>query len=492
MKIKRPKREKEYSTQTLIDVNYEPDDVRDYDSGKAPVSRKTQYAEELEDLVEFQKRARSRDDMMNTHNYNVLNAVKEYDPDADKEPEEYFPETADVDVSEVSMVNDPEDTEQLADEFEEEENTIEVPEEVTDFSSIEDDIVQDYEPRPLRPDDAGYEDIMEQFTASPTKPNYWFEEFGDYWSCSCGHLNKGDYCTNCGLTRELLRSLFILHKPGEEPGEYEGMPVKYEEVIVPKGRLSSRAKLIIAIAIIAILLACGGFFTYYYMVVPAMEKQAAENLKNTTEVIKANTAECLDETDTFFWNSYVAAGDNNFDAKHYDPAISWYTKAQQINNTTELKDKILEAKYQHVKAKQKEGGEKFERYLGELMGIGYKDVADIYNTYYAWHFKIIANLSADDFSNDISTASRADIIYFHVSVSGGPPDGTISAYYETTWPSGSKQTDMIGSNWTNGSKGSARFGYAIPMLSKEGTLKFNLYDKTTNELLGSDSVEIKK
>lgn len=51
---------------------------------------------------------------------------------------------------------------------------------------------------------------------------------------------------------------------------------------------------------------------------------------------------------------------------------------------------------------------------------------------------------------------------------------------------------MIGSNWTKGSKGSARFGYAIPMLSKEGTLKFNLYDKTTNELLGSDSVEIKK
>ena len=72
---------------------------------------------------------------------------------------------------------------------------------------------QVYEPRPLTPEDDIYEDILEHFSSAPTKPKYWFEEFGDYWSCSCGHINKGDICTNCGLERDLLRSLFILHKP---------------------------------------------------------------------------------------------------------------------------------------------------------------------------------------------------------------------------------------------------------------------------------------
>ena len=73
-----------------------------------------------------------------------------------------------------------------------------------------------YEPRPLTPDDEIYEDILEHFASAPTKPKYWFEEFGDYWSCSCGHINKGNSCKNCGLDRELLRSLFILHtKPAD-------------------------------------------------------------------------------------------------------------------------------------------------------------------------------------------------------------------------------------------------------------------------------------
>ena len=80
-------------------------------------------------------------------------------------------------------------------------------------------VTQIYEPRPLTPDDDIYEDIIEQFAAAPTKPKYWFEEFGDYWSCSCGHINKGDRCKSCGLERELLRSLFILHKPAGAPGK---------------------------------------------------------------------------------------------------------------------------------------------------------------------------------------------------------------------------------------------------------------------------------
>ena len=64
---------------------------------------------------------------------------------------------------------------------------------ITDAESrvSDDTVTQVYEPRPLTPDDDIYEDILEQFASEPTKPKYWFEEFGDYWSCSCGHINKG-------------------------------------------------------------------------------------------------------------------------------------------------------------------------------------------------------------------------------------------------------------------------------------------------------------
>ena len=525
------RREKEFSTETLIDVNFEPEDVKDYDSGKAPVSRKTQQAEELEDLAEFQRRSGERNGKMKTHNYNVLNAVKEYDPDAERReaesraeaearakaeahadkteelpdsdvppaeetpPEPAFSQTEDssLPAEDVSMAENVSMAESTGTIEAEGTGTIEVEARPEDnLQAIEEEIARDYEPRPLRPEDAGYEDIMEQFTAAPTKPKYWFEEFGDYWSCSCGHLNKGEYCTNCGITRDLLRSLFVLHKPGEEPGEYEGMPVKVEEIIVRKGRLSTKAKLIIAIAVIAILLLCAAFFTYYYMIIPAMEKQQADEIKTTTEAVGSGVADSLSETDKFFWNSYISAGDASLDDNHYDTAISYYAKAQQINDNDELKNKVLEAKYQYVDAKQEKGGEKFERYLDELVGAGYKESQDIYDKYYAWHFTVVTNLQREDYSSDIDTAGRADVVYFHVLASGGPPDGSMSVYYEMTEPSGHIETHDLGANWVNGSKDTVTFVNPIALLAKEGTLKFVVKDKNTNEVLASDSIEIKK
>ena len=92
--------------------------------------------------------------------------------------------------------------------------------------AAEEKVTQVYEPRPLTPDDDIYEDIIEQFASAPTKPKYWFEEFGDYWSCSCGHINKGDRCKSCGLERDLLRSLFILHKPAGTPGKLNKMCIR--------------------------------------------------------------------------------------------------------------------------------------------------------------------------------------------------------------------------------------------------------------------------
>ena len=190
---------------------------------------------------------------------------------------------------------------------------------------------QVYEPRPLTPDDDIYEDIIEQFASAPTKPKYWFEEFGDYWSCSCGHINKGDHCKSCGLERELLRSLFILHKPagaagkldkklkkskeqadkederfvdraarrkereasGEDltevvPIETDSKVPEYKEVNIPsetaltvpakKHKLSLNKKTIIAIIACVVLIAVCGFAIYKHMAAPAMQYDEATQL----------------------------------------------------------------------------------------------------------------------------------------------------------------------------------------------------------------------
>ena len=201
---------------------------------------------------------------------------------------------------------------------------------------------QVYEPRPLTPEDDIYEDIIEQFATAPTKPKYWFEEFGDYWSCSCGHINKGDHCKSCGLERELLRSLFILHKPADEAGKLgkklkkskeqadkedeqfadrearrkeressgedltkvipietepseihadntpETKPQVYKEVIIPnettlvvppkKAKRNFNKKTIIAIAACIVLIVICGFAIYKHMAAPAMQYDEALQL----------------------------------------------------------------------------------------------------------------------------------------------------------------------------------------------------------------------
>ena len=365
--------------------------------------------------------------------------------------------------------------------------------------------VEQFDLQPLTPGDEKYDDIMdsyeeviEKMSSNPTKPKYWFKEQGDHWFCTCGQLNKGDSCTNCGLERDLLRALFFLHEPGSEPGQYEGMdiasrpePEKKPKSDEKSGKLSTKAKLIIAILIIVILAAAAGLCSYYYIIVPNMEREAAAQEKTMAESIEANVPASTKDMNEFLRASYVTAGDESLDDGYYERAIRFYGKASNMEGS-DLSDKINKAKFGYVQAKKSDGGEKFEKYLEELHKIGYSGIDEIYDEYYAWNYSIVANLSPDDYSTDISTASRADTVYFHVSVSGGPPGETVDIYYDATWPTGARQTDQIGSGWKSGSKGYARFAYPVPMLAKEGTLTFKIYDKSTQEELGSDSIQFSK
>lgn len=532
--------------------------------------------------------------------------------------------------------------------------------------SSEDKITQIYEPRPLTPDDDIYEDIIEQFASAPTKPKYWFEEFGDYWSCSCGHINKGARCRSCGLERELLRSLFILHKPAGSPGKlnkklskaakeqadkeeqhhsdkenrrkqreaagddclkvvpietdescaaYETDPedisathedahTPYEErsrvedtdnarphneirqggteSVISQGnnktspaihkRIGFKAKIIIAIVACLILIGGCGSVIYYYMAAPAMRYQEAQQLQadgkyekaiekykalgdykdceeliwqcyiglgdqyfeagEFTEAMDAyNTAMDLkdDESlhdkiwqcyigigdqyyesgkftkaiDTYntamelkddeslndkIWQCYIGIGDKYLSDKQYEDAIDTYYTAADLKDNEKVQKKINKAKFAYVKKYQSDRTAKVEEYMSDLMAVKYSGIQEIYDKYYAWHVKIVANTSDDDYSNDVSTVSRKDTVYFHATLSGGEPDEQITLYYEVTWPNGSSQIADLGSGWEAGSKITARFQYPIPLFGKEGKFTFTLYDKSTNEKLGSDTV----
>ena len=539
-----------------------------------------------------------------------------------------------------------------------------------------------YEPRPLTPDDEIYEDILEHFASAPTKPKYWFEEFGDYWSCSCGHINKGNSCKNCGLDRELLRSLFILHKPADTPGKLnkklrkakeqvdreetleaerkrrrqkldalqgdhphvvpieedpatdimtdtvspspelnetkpaesdpaagskekrapeihtyspqgkdddpeekneaantdqksdEGLspdqtkdPLQHDadkgspehpqangqasdpssdtalvpvssEVQKKEKKFSSwkkpsfRTKMIILIACLLLLATGGGIAVYKYLAAPAIQYEEAIKLQNSGKYEKAidkfeslgdyrdskehiwecyisigdryykngeyeqaiktyNTAMKLKESDriqTKIRKCYIGIGDRYYENNEFENAIASYQTAMEMKDTDALQEKINKAKFGYVKAYQSKRTDQVETYLAELMSIKYPGIQEIYDTYYAWHVKIIANTAEDDYSNDMDTISRHDTAYFHATLSGGEPSEEIELYYEIVWPNGAKQVYNLDSKWKSGSKITARFQYPIPLFGSEGKLTFTLYDKSTNEAMGNDSI----
>lgn len=485
-------REKEFSTETLTQT--EVDEIMEgsmgYDEGKAPVSRHTQYAESLDDMAELQKHRHENDELRRTHNYSALDAVREYGtkPAASADESASAKQAAQEDPSKlIKSAHEPLDMQQ-GERYEGENSDF--------YKELED---KGFERELLTPDDENYEDIMENYeevmekmSSDPTKPKYWFKEQGDHWYCSCGQLNKGDRCINCGLERDLLRALFFLHEPGEQPGRYEGMDIDYTNVDIPGGRLSAKAKILIAIAVILILLAAAGVFSYFYVIKPTMEQEAAANAQAVAASMEANVPLCSSDMSSFIRNSYITAGDELCKSSDFEDALSFYSMAQAINDNSAVQDKINSAKYGYVDAHKSEGGEKFEKYLNELYDANYPNIGTIYDEYYAWHFKVVANLDPEDYSTDVSTVSRSDTVYFHVSVSGGPPDESVNVYYEATWPSGAKQTERMGTDWKSGSKGYARFSYPVPILAKEGTLTFKIYDESTKELLGSDTVTFKK
>lgn len=372
-------------------------------------------------------------------------------------------------------------------------------------------------PRPVKPEDESYGELMMRFTAHPVKPKYWFEEFGDHWTCSCGQINKGEVCSNCGLERDLLRKLFILHKPGpdgqpakpstdgEQPARFStekdtaataaNQPADLAEdngEAEEPGSGKSHRSLLIGVIIVAVLLLLGTGAFLYFVVIPEMQEQDAARQDSVRITLTENLPIATAPLPKAQFKAYVAAGDALCKKEKFVKAQNYYNRAADLKNNKKIKKKILDAKYGYVKLHQNDGGEYFETYLNELVDAKYDGARAIYYQYYAWHVNIVANNISDDFSTDMKNVNRNDTVYFHTTVTGGPPDDAVRLYYEVTWPNGSSEKEDVSSAWHAGSHFSTRFQYAMPAHAKAGKLTFRIYDRDSRELLGSDSIMLKK
>ena len=312
------------------------------------------------------------------------------------------------------------------------------------------------------------------------------------------------------------------------PAQKKKAPAKPDD----KKRLSFRAKIIIAIVACMILIGGCGTAIYYYMAAPAMQYQDAQQLQAKGKYEKAiekykalgdykNCKELIWEcycsmADRYFkegeynkaidtyniaidlkddqslhdkiWNCYIAIGDQHLNNGEYEKALSTYYVAADLKDNEDVQAKINLTKFTYVKAYKDDRTAKVEEYMSDLMAVKYSGIQEIYDEYYAWHVSIVANTSEDDNSSDVSTVSRKDTVYFHATLSGGEPSEQIMLYYEVTWPGGQSQIFDLDSTWKSGSVITARFQYPMPIFGKEGKLTFKLYDRSTNELLGSDTV----
>ncbi len=395
-------------------------------------------------------------------------------------------------------------------------------------------------PRPVKPEDESYGELMMRFTAHPVKPKYWFEEFGDHWTCSCGQINKGETCSNCGLERDLLRKLFILHKPdpdgnpSEQPADpslfegsdsaADGSPAQDGPKAGPGGAKAGGQKaggqkagscgaktgsgnssdssedtpsgghrnLILGLVIVIVLLLLGTGAFLYFVLFPEMQEQNDAKRDSVRISLCENLPVATAPIPKAQRKSYVSAGNMLCRKGKYQKSLTYYNKAADLKDDESIKQKILDAKFGYVKAHQEKGDGYFETYLNELVEAGYDGSRAIYDQYYAWHVNIVANNIKDDFSTDMENVNRSDMVYFHTTVTGGAPNDSLRLYYQIIWPNGNAETKDVDSTWSAGSHFTTRFQYAMPLLSKPGKLTFELYDKDSHDLLGTDSIKLQK
>lgn len=365
-----------------------------------------------------------------------------------------------------------------------------------------------YKPRPMNPEDKSYRDVMMMFSDQPIQPKYWFEDFGDYWSCSCGQINREETCSNCGLSRELLKKIFVIQKnadiktsektskktPDATEEVVDTAPVVEEDPEVVEARLykrrKKRTKIILAILIFLILLLGGALAAFYFYYVPELTKQEEENASATTNSLMKELPAVMKPIAGANFNVYRNAGDKHYEKKEYVEAIEYYNKALAMEQDESVRQKILAAKYSYVANNQEQGGKTFKKYLDELKKANYPGVENIYERTYNWKASIVSNTGQGDYSTDMDSISRSYTVFFHTTLSGGPPNEKLNLYYTLQWPDGTSERQSISAAKGSGEHVSTRCEYTFPKTANEVKMVYKIYNSEDDSLLASDSVSL--
>ena len=409
-------------------------------------------------------------------------------------------------------------------------------------------VLKEHTPRPMAPEDNSYRDVVMQLSDHPVKPKYWFEDFGDYWSCSCGQINRSDTCSNCGLERELLRRLF--HNNGipsspddpvsgtisdvdrkispssndhtnepasnqnrskEDPSQaafsdpdqtgsgsagheyiengYDNDQYDDREAIEYQRRKHRTKRLLIIILFLFVLLGTG-LAVFYYYGLPEMDRQENMEVDAARDSLASELPETVKPLGENDFEIDQNLGDHYYDNKEYEKAIEHYSKALKIRSDDSIRHKINAAKFSYVNTHQEEGGAVFEDYLEDLHKAKYSGIQDIYNRYYTWKTSIVANTGPNDYSTDMSSINRINTIYFHTTFSGGPPDDTLDLYYEIVWPDGTSEKRAISGSKGSGETLTTTCQYTYPATQNEGRLTYKLYNNSNNKQIATDSVTL--
>lgn len=386
----------------------------------------------------------------------------------------------------------------------------------------------------MTPEDKTYRDVMMLYSDHPVKPKYWYEDYGDYWSCSCGQVNRDDTCSNCGLDRALLKELFksgnldapapaasvarsskkgASSKDDKDPGSdddntkadqteddteikatddsetaVDGEEYEYIDEEAVYARRKRRTRRIMIVLLLMIFLLGGGLAAFYFYALPELDRRDQLYSDATRDTLVRELPEAVAPLSETRFDIYRYAGDSKYEDKEYEKAIEYYNKALEIKSDESIKQKILAAKFSYVSANQEEGGKTFRKYLAELKKENYPGIQDIYERTYDWKASIVTNNASNDYSTDMSSISRQYAIYFHTTLSGGPPDEQLDLYYEIIWPDGTSERKSVSGSKGDGETVSTRCQYTFPPTPNEGRLTYKLYNNSNNKMMATDSI----
>ena len=165
---------------------------------------------------------------------------------------------------------------------------------------------------------------------------------------------------------------------------------------------------------------------------------------------------------------------------------------ETIDSYKDSEERINALKYAYVLENKNNTNSTTYEYLKDLKYDNYKDSKDIYNSLYAWKVSIVVNSSANDYTTNRTSISRSSPIYFHIKLSGGPPNGSTRVRYSYELPNGRTGSGSHDGYWNAGSSGSNYWDdglYQNPAYGETGNLKMEYKDSDGN-IIGSVTVRI--